>query len=120
MLWNDWMATLILQMNLEIHDSSEPPTRGMKEGGGCCGSDRMSTLILLTRIVEYCYSKRPIRGMKVFREWGDVNSNTRNKSGTMPLSIAAWNVDEEVVKRLLELFDVNSNTADKYGETPLF
>jgi len=80
----------------------------------------MSTLIRLTRIVKHCYSKQPIRRMNVLREWVDVNSNRRNKNCTIPLSIAAWNVDEGVVKRLLELFDVNSNTADKYGETPLF
>ena len=57
--------------------------------------------------------------MKILHERGDVNPNSVDNSGRTPLSYAAHEGYESVVKILLERGEVNPNSADKSGRTPL-
>lgn len=57
--------------------------------------------------------------MKTLLEREDVTPNTADKSGRTPLSWAAGNGYESMVKMLLEREDVTPDTADKSGRTPL-
>jgi len=57
--------------------------------------------------------------VKVLLAQKDINLNTTNKNGTMPLSIAAYNGPEEVVMMLRERFNVDLNTEAEDRQRPL-
>ena len=56
--------------------------------------------------------------MKILLGREDVDPNTASQDGQTPLSWAARNGDEEVVKMLLERNNPNINTMDNSGRTP--
>jgi ankyrin repeat protein len=49
----------------------------------------------------------------------DVDGDSKDDNGRTPLSWAAWNEHNAVVKQLQLHEDVDVNSKDIYGETPL-
>ena len=65
------------------------------------------------------YNERPLRKAPyaLMMKRRKANSNTPNRSVVTPLTVAASNGHEVVVKMLLQRADVNSDITDFYGET---
>ena len=57
--------------------------------------------------------------MKLLVKRDDIEADSKNMDGRTPLSWAAQNRHEAVVKLLVERDDVEANSKDKYGQTPL-
>ena len=57
--------------------------------------------------------------MKLLLEREDVNPDSPDNRGKTPLSLAAENGHDGVVKLLLEREDVSPDRPDNYGQTPL-
>ena len=57
--------------------------------------------------------------MRILLEPSDINPDTADIYGQMPLSWAGQNGQEGVIRILLKQADVNPDTADIYSQTPL-
>jgi len=57
------------------------------------------------------------RVVKMLLELGEVSRGEPNKNGIIPLSWAAWEVHEAIMKMLLSREKVNPDHPDNYGQT---
>jgi len=58
--------------------------------------------------------------VRLLLDTGKVDADSKDFSdGQTPLSRAAWNGHEAVVKLLLDTGKVDADSKDKYGQTPL-